>query len=241
MNKVGLTSIIALCLTTGAANATDALHYKELIQNKNYEALKDELINNKPDVLSREQGLSIFDYSLKLKDKHAAIIIADYHNHTISRDNVANFYESMSDIRNKLNSAEKDKVENTITAILGVIEDQRNRLNVLQSIQMRDKQELENAIELTKQEAQSPEEAQAALEALERNIIQRLSIVEESLEKPSEAEQNGTFASEEKLLAVADALEDIQSQLSELQSEKLTKEELDAFLAAPVAFLDGGM
>lgn len=129
MNK--LLGLGALLISINV-NAND-IDWKSLINNNDNQALKTSLYTEKPDVISRDEGDSILDYAVLVKNKRAAIIIAEYHNYSLKTNDINKIYNKIELIKNQLAQSGDLNVRTYLGDTLAVIQELEQKIKKLEA------------------------------------------------------------------------------------------------------------
>ena len=224
---------VPLLIFSGVALASSKpFYFKELIQERKYHELREALVAKKPDVLSRDEGLSVFDYALKRKDKRASVIIADYHNKVAQSDELRDFYSQLDSVKDSLRSEETGKIESAIQKTLAVLREVREKTEVLQAIQSRDTQEIKARIEEIDDGKVNADDLVKIVQYFDANRVKVMLDLE-----AMNVQQEGNLAEMVQRLEASDAA--LLSQLEMLKNGQVTKEDVDKFITSSVYFETG--
>ncbi len=218
-----------LIIGSSTLAAGDSFYFKGLVQEQKYDELRSGLVEKKPDVLSRDQGLSIFDYALKRRDKRASVIIADYHNKAAHSDELREFYDQLDSVKESLRSREAGKLEEALNKTLLVLKDVREKTEVLQTIQSRDIQDIRARIDNIESDKVDSEDLVKIVQYFDSNRAKlALDIEARSLKQGDDIMElvNRLEASDAALL----------EQIKLLEMGKVTKEDIDRFIESSVKF-----
>lgn len=116
-------------------------NWEELIKENKYNELKQRLYLEKPNVLDRTNGLSIFDIAIKNKDKRSAIIVAEYQNFSLKNSEIKTIFDRIALLKSELEGESDSNIKNHLKETVSVIENLEERVTEMEGDNVRIKEQ----------------------------------------------------------------------------------------------------